>query len=121
MSTGATPLGGGSDFALLRYTSDGTRDLSFGTGGLTTTSIGPFFDGITDLALDASQKIVVVGQSEADFVIARYGPDGVIDPAFGGGDGIALGGSQPAQRVTCVRCNSCKVDPTLASPIGASS
>jgi uncharacterized delta-60 repeat protein len=65
-----------SDVALARYTSAGILDSSFGTGGIV---ISPIIDGGgigTDLAIDANDRIVVVGYS-ADgsnngFTVARY-------------------------------------------------
>ncbi len=36
--------GANNDFAVVRYTSTGTLDTTFGTGGIVTTTIGVFHD-----------------------------------------------------------------------------
>jgi uncharacterized delta-60 repeat protein len=71
-------------FALARYTHDGSRDTSFGSGGRVVTEF-PFRDGtdigggIRDLALQGDGGIVAVGgrpsrQGAEVFVLARYLP-----------------------------------------------
>jgi uncharacterized delta-60 repeat protein len=76
------------DFALVRYTSAGALDPSFGSGGKVTTNFG---SGTRDLAraiaLQPDGKIVVAGYSAnpavRDFALARYGASGGLDPTFG--------------------------------------
>ncbi|MFH8627539.1 calcium-binding protein [Streptomyces vietnamensis] len=78
----------GSDIALARYTSDGTLDTTFGTGGTVVTDAGDRFGGIEDAAVQADGKIVVAGgggSSEGDFLVARYNPNGSLDTTFGTG------------------------------------
>jgi uncharacterized delta-60 repeat protein len=80
------------DFALARYNPDGTLDHSFGGGdGIVTTDLGTFGDGITDIALQPDGKIVAVGATDQDAALARYLPDGTLDPTFGSG-GTVVGG-----------------------------
>ncbi|HUO74585.1 MAG TPA: Calx-beta domain-containing protein [Solirubrobacteraceae bacterium] len=79
------------DFALVRYNPDGTLDHSFGGDGIVTTDLGTFHDGITDIALQPDGKIVAVGATDQDAVLARYNPDGTLDPTFGT-NGTTLGG-----------------------------
>ena len=78
----------GDDFALARYNPDGSLDPSFSGDGKQTTSFGPGRDGANGVALQSDGKIVVVGSSggggASDFALARYNPDGSLDPSFSG-------------------------------------
>jgi uncharacterized delta-60 repeat protein len=84
------------DFALLRYTPDGSLDTSFGSGGMQTTSFsaGWLEDEIAAaVALQRDGKIVAVGTSTpvdwvwegSAIVLARYATNGSLDPSFGDG------------------------------------
>ena len=87
--------GGPSDyrFALARYLPDGRLDDTFGTGGKVTTDFGsPSFAGAGALVLQPDGKLVAAGGGApisqlagTDFVMARYLPDGRLDPTFGTG------------------------------------
>jgi len=84
-------------FSLARYFSDGELDTSFGNGGLVMTSIG-YSAGIGELVIQPDGKIVAAGVSYDPFIsdtvppspaaVARYFPDGSLDPTFADG-GIA--------------------------------
>ena len=73
--------GGGSDFTLVRYASNGQLDLSFGDDGIVTTTIGSDAWGF-DVALQADNKILVAGKSDNHFALARYTSAGQLDPTF---------------------------------------
>lgn len=79
--------GGTSDFALVRYNSDGSLDGTFSGDGRVTTDFGAS-DDATGLALQSDGKIVAVGGSgvyysdERDFAVARYNADGSLDTSF---------------------------------------
>ncbi|MEQ9120942.1 MAG: calcium-binding protein, partial [Alphaproteobacteria bacterium] len=82
------------DFAVARYNSDGSLDMTFGGGdGVVTTDLGDL-EAARDVALQTDGKIVVVGQSFAshdttlDFTAIRYNVDGSLDTSFSG-DGVA--------------------------------
>ena len=86
-STGIFPgifPSGGYDFALARYTPDGTLDPTFGSGGRITTDFGGS-DVAQALALQADGKIVAAGSNNAAFALARYIANGSLDPTFGTG------------------------------------
>ena len=65
-----------NDFALARYTSNGTLDASFGTGGKLFTPFGSGTDEAYSAALQPDGKIVAAGRGTvsgaADFAVARY-------------------------------------------------
>jgi uncharacterized delta-60 repeat protein len=68
------------DFALARYTPDGSLDRSFGTGGEVTTDFGSTGDGAGSVAFDSEGRIVAAGQSNGDFALARYSGTGSANP-----------------------------------------
>ena len=81
-----------SDFALIRYTADGSLDPSFGgTSGIVITNVGSgaSFDSIRSVTNQPDGKIVVAGHAFGpngyDFALARYSTDGVLDTSFGAG------------------------------------
>jgi uncharacterized delta-60 repeat protein len=83
---------GGYDFALARYNTDGSLDTGFGTGGTVTTDFGGGQqDEAHALVVQADGKLVAAGsgqrslESSSDFALARYTPDGTLDPRFGTG------------------------------------
>ena len=94
-----------SDFAVVRYNTDGSLDTAFGTGGKVTTdfmdtsfganggvstAIGPGQDIGYSVVLQADGKIVVAGTSRAqqfsdqNFALVRYNADGSLDLSFDG-------------------------------------
>jgi uncharacterized delta-60 repeat protein len=81
---------GNSKFALARYDSDGTLDPSFGGGdGKVTTNFTTGDDEVSSLALQPGGEILVAGGSAQNranpkVVVARYLPDGSLDPTFSG-------------------------------------
>lgn len=82
----------GTDFALARYGTDGLLDSSFGSGGEVTTDFagaGGASDSANAVLLDPAGGIIAGGNSCCqhgnDFALARYNPDGSLDPGFGTG------------------------------------
>lgn len=77
------------DFALARYTPDGSLDPGFGSGGKVRTDFGGLDFGYA-LAIQADGKTIVAGgrftsDDRLDFALARYNPDGSLDSSFGAG------------------------------------
>ena len=70
-------------FAVARYEADGSLDSTFGTGGVVTTDFGNDWEGVQGLAIQPDGKIVAVGTTGGIVALARYSPDGSLDPAFG--------------------------------------
>jgi hypothetical protein len=63
-----------------RYGRDGTLDTTFGKRGKTITRVGWDAEARA-VALQPDGKIIAGG----DVLLARYLPDGRLDPTFGGG------------------------------------
>jgi uncharacterized delta-60 repeat protein len=78
---------GYGNFAIARYTSTGTLDSSFGSGGKVTTDFFGSTDYITAAMLDSTGRIVVAGSAYNGglytFALARFTSAGVLDPSFG--------------------------------------
>ncbi len=86
VAVGRAPEG---DFALARYTANGSLDPTFSGDGKQTTDFGGFGEGATGVALLGDGKIVAVGDGgpdffAGDFALARYNPNGSLDPSFSG-------------------------------------
>src|SRR5436305_383486 len=94
LAAGVSNARGTYDFALARYTSTHDLDPSFGNHGVVLTDFGRSYDWAYALALQPDGKIVVAGVSDAsgskDFALARYNPDGTLDPKFGRGGLVTL-------------------------------
>lgn len=91
---GAANTGSNFDFAVAAFSSAGTIDTSFGQGGKVTQAIGPGNEFVTAAAVQPNGRILVAGYGtgnggDLDFALARYLPDGTLDPNFGNG-GTAL-------------------------------
>ncbi|MEI9911790.1 MAG: T9SS type A sorting domain-containing protein [Bacteroidota bacterium] len=77
-----------SDFAIVRYNTNGSPDNSFDTDGKLTTDFGATDDQAASIAVQSDGKIVVAGYSnngnDNDFAIARYNTNGSPDNTFDG-------------------------------------
>jgi uncharacterized delta-60 repeat protein len=95
-------LGSGDGFGVARYNPNGSLDPTFSGDGKQTTDFGGSSDGAGGVALQGDGKIVAAGcacpddVNARDFALARYNPNGSLDPTFSG-DGkqtTDFGGSQ---------------------------
>jgi len=86
VSAGFSQTGTQNVFALVRYNPDGSLDTTFNTTGLVTTVIGTGDDEAHAVAIQSDGKLVAAGFSQTgtqwDFALARYNPDGRLDPTF---------------------------------------
>lgn len=91
-------------FAVLRLLADGTLDTSFGGNGVVTTPVGTGErdGGATAVVVGPAGRIIVAGKawngSDFDLALARYLPDGTLDPTFGG-DGVVTSPVGPGDDV----------------------
>jgi uncharacterized delta-60 repeat protein len=86
VAAGQSSNGVNSDFALVRYNSDGSLDTGFGTGGKVTTHFGGLldFDAASAVAIQSDGKIVAAGGTAGGAaVLVRYTMDGSLDVGFG--------------------------------------
>ncbi|MBI3804328.1 MAG: hypothetical protein HY282_11270 [Nitrospirae bacterium] len=77
------------DFAVARYTTQGTPDTSFGVNGKAITQIGSGDDVASALAIRSDNFILVVGSSyngnNTDYALVLYNDSGLLDTTFGSG------------------------------------
>ncbi|MET9378325.1 calcium-binding protein [Streptomyces sp. NPDC002992] len=71
------------DFAVARYTTDGSLDTTFSADGRATVDFGAT-DMAHGVAVHSDGRIVAAGASGNDFAVARLLADGAPDPAFSG-------------------------------------
>src|SRR5687768_11913602 len=88
---GRMTVGTETDFAVVRLNANGTTDTTFGGGDGFLSIDFAINDEATDVAIDASGRIVVVGTSNAgagrnarDFAVARLTSTGTLDTTFSG-------------------------------------
>lgn len=70
---------------LMKVNTDGSIDDSFGDSGILEAGL----NGYT-LAIQADQKMMVVGRVGHDFGLSRFLPDGLTDPDFNSGEVVRL-------------------------------
>jgi uncharacterized delta-60 repeat protein len=71
--------------ALVRYTTDGTLDATFGGDGKVTTNLTAGFDSAFSVAVQpVDQKIVAAGETRGNVAVLRYNVDGTLDSSFSG-------------------------------------
>lgn len=94
LGPGGTVLAGGdagyqSSWALARYLPNGALDPTFGDAGQLAVDLGDGYESVYGLVVDGAGRVVAAGSAApaytADFVVARYRPDGTPDPSFGDG------------------------------------
>lgn len=85
---GNTWNGSNTDFAVIRYNTNGGIDSTFNFTGVQTTDLSVFKDGINSIAVQRNGKIVAGGftsdQSGTRFALARYNISGSLDSTFSG-------------------------------------
>jgi uncharacterized delta-60 repeat protein len=87
---GWSNAGGTTDFALVRYDTNGTLDTTFNGTGKVTTAIGTGSDLGLSVTVQSDGKILVAGQSDTagnNFAVVRYLDNGILDTSFGAGTG----------------------------------
>ena len=88
IAAGLTYNGSNEDFLVIRYTTDGNYDNTFGNNGIDTIDFGGLMDDAMSLAIQPDGKIIVAGYSyntsfETYISIVRLKYDGSLDPSFG--------------------------------------
>lgn len=95
------PVPNVTDFALVRYNSNGSLDTTFGTNGKVITDFGGPSDVGTSVTIQSDGRIVVAGGSKqgtySDFALARYNSDGSLDGTFGTGGKVLTDFGSPSE------------------------
>ena len=81
---------GDSPIGLIRLLANGAGDPAFSGNGVLLDD--PYAGGLGDANLDLAGKKLIVAAETFDNTIflARYRPNGTLDPTFGSGDGVVL-------------------------------
>lgn len=77
------PGGGGTDFAIVRFSADGVLDSSFGMAGTAVVDLGSSAETCLGLLVLADGRLIATGQSGSTQVVARFTSQGILDPGFG--------------------------------------
>ncbi|MFA7281279.1 MAG: DUF4214 domain-containing protein, partial [Sterolibacterium sp.] len=115
--------GSNADFALTRYNTDGSLDVSFDGDGKLTTDFGGT-DESYSIRLQSDGKILIAGTrsgaTDSDFALARYNSDGSLDTSFGSGSSNTLDGapSYSENNSAVVLDNSVQVVDTELAALG---
>jgi uncharacterized delta-60 repeat protein len=84
---GSTDSSGNNDFAVVRYNTNGSLDMTFGTDGKVITAFSGSNDFGNSIAIQSDGKIVVAGSTDSsgnnDFAVVRYNTNGSLDMTFG--------------------------------------
>ena len=87
MVGGSSEVIGGSRFLVVRFTSGGALDTTFGTNGVVTLTFGGTDEVAVAIAAQQDGKIVVGGYTALpgiDMAVARLNTNGSLDTTFGG-------------------------------------
>jgi len=99
------------DFMAARFLPDGHPDLGFGVGGVTTTDFADeSYDEPYAVVLQRDGKIVLGGYTNSrgdpqalfgadQLALARYTPEGLLDPTFGQGGKVVFDGGSLDERL----------------------
>jgi uncharacterized delta-60 repeat protein len=101
---------GHASVVLYRLNPDGSPDPSFGAGGFVQSAVPAATSADAHaIALTADGSILVAGQRDARFYVARLKPDGTLDPTFGT-DGLAV---DPGKDVSAAQALAVEPDGTF--------
>ena len=124
----AVDEGATSELALARFSADGRPDTGFGAGGLVRTRLGPAAAeayAVVVHHVGGEERPVVAGVAVRDdgtpaVVLARYTPQGGLDPGFGsGGTVLAPVGAAPGSAALAVQGVDGEERLVVAGEVGA--
>ena len=103
---GATNNGTKNVDIIMRYNGDGTLDTSFGTNGITKTSIGLGNNISDNIKVLSDGSYIVLGGAKNntnwDITLTKYTSGGLLDANFGNGNGyviLNLGGNETSNYI----------------------
>jgi uncharacterized delta-60 repeat protein len=100
----------GTAWFVIRLSSNGARDTSFGGDGIVVTDFGRRFEHATTVAIQSNGKILVGGSvtdgANESWAFARYLSGGDLDASFGGDGRVTMSLSLSGERVQDVAVRS---------------
>jgi uncharacterized delta-60 repeat protein len=82
LAAGYAYFGNNIDFALARFNTDGSLDLSFDGDGKVTTDLGDSLNFCNAIAIQSDGKIVLAGLNFNSIAVVRYNANGSLDSTF---------------------------------------
>ncbi len=77
-------IGENDSFAVMRYNTNGSLDMSFNGTGMVTTPFGGYSSAAYSVAIQSDGKLVVAGSSNDSLAVVRYDTNGSLDTSFNG-------------------------------------
>jgi len=84
-----------TNIVIIRFTPAGTPDPAFGADGTQVLDLGGV-ERVYEVAVDSSNRVLVAGSSDGNFLLARLSPNGELDPTFAGDGTITDDSLDPA-------------------------
>lgn len=115
VAAGYSSNGANTDFAVVRYNTDGSLDDTFGSGGKVSTAVGSSSDSASAVAIQPDGKIAAAGWSwngaNSDFALVRYNTNGSLDTSFDtdGKTTIAIGSASDAASAVAIHSGTGKI------------
>ncbi|MGA2496736.1 MAG: hypothetical protein ABSH20_03285 [Tepidisphaeraceae bacterium] len=78
------------EFCMLCLNLDGTLDTTFGSGGKAVVTMGSGGVSASEMTLDSSGNITLVGAADGNVAIARFTASGSLDTSFNCKEGGSL-------------------------------
>ncbi len=76
-----------TDWLVARYTSNGSLDTTYGTGGKVIAAVGSSYEEINSIVVQADGSVLATGFTRVgitdDIALMRFLPDGSVDTSFG--------------------------------------
>ncbi|HMA38255.1 MAG TPA: S-layer homology domain-containing protein, partial [Chloroflexia bacterium] len=120
--------GSTTDFAVARYLPGGSLDPGFGSGGLVFTDFQGGADTVNALVVQSDGRLLVAGTtftstgtSRLNVALARYLPNGSLDPSFGTGGQVvtSFGGAADSAQALAVQSDGRIVVAGAHGPYGS--
>src|SRR5262249_51200600 len=110
----STPTSLFDDFFVARFNTDGSKDTTFGSGGMTITDFAGSTDDAFALAIQSDGKILLAGRAthgtitnaDGDFGVVRYLTNGTLDGGFGTGGKVTVTLGGPVDTATGIAVQS---------------
>lgn len=86
---GGAPYSKNASFAIARYNTDGSLDVTFSGDGKVRVNLSRYYDAAWGIAVQTDGKVVAagdysIGSGNSGFAVLRFDESGVLDPTFGG-------------------------------------
>jgi len=101
-----------SDFAMVRYNSDGTLDTNFGNNGVVVTSLQAW-DFANAITTNSDDELIIAGTTtrdfnidfgfDYDFAVLKFDSKGHLDTTFGNGGNSIIGTTQANEKALSVK------------------